>query len=120
MGLPAADFTFRVPVEVRKLHQDVTEAAVACRVLNADREVLGSGVSPLPFDPDTGDASTTLVVLVNVDEGHRPDQAKEWACYLSLRTEYGVGHPTRGSTHAYLQYEMNTTFRPSVSGSLSP
>lgn len=82
----AADFTFRVPVNIQdyeRLSSLPGGEAIVCEVIAPGSRTTGMGSTPLPISP-SGNLNTTVAVEVNVTPPARPQDATDYRCYFLL------------------------------------
>lgn len=92
----AADYTFKIPLQIQNLHEQATDVRVRCELWgkgpDGSRAKFGVAVSPkVPVDRQTGNVSATEVqVTFDVNrQSFDPRDATSCACELSVVTASG-------------------------------
>ncbi|MAE95205.1 MAG: hypothetical protein CL910_11145 [Deltaproteobacteria bacterium] len=81
-----ADFTIRVPVEVREVDPDFEDIGVACTVGNSGSPSTGFGSNATWRPLSGGSFVGTITVRVDVIEGRDPALVDRYSCHLQLRS----------------------------------
>lgn len=98
----SADFTFRIPFQLTKLHDDVSHVRVECRLFpnanpSPDGQSRAQGYKVI--DVSNNQLHTTVVLEVNATNTSFPPQSlKSYSCYFSLRKGQEGGAMAEGTT----------------------
>ena len=81
-GASAADFTFKIPVQVSNMDPSIT-ATVVCSVMDANVQAV-SAPFPVPLDNATGSFSGTITCEVNTAPKFPPQNALKYLASLNF------------------------------------
>jgi len=118
----APTITFNVPLQLTKLHQNVTEVSVQCVGTNqANAAVSMTGRSNSARPDANGNINQTVTVTVQSLAGKDLSTATKYSCALGIKF-VGVGdfgNPSPGSTHIELQPKAGTPFITQANGTIT-
>jgi putative cell wall-binding protein len=114
--------TFNVPLQLAKLHQNVTEVTVQCVCNNYNNAVVSTTGRSSSARPDAnGNINQTVTVTVQSLAGKDLSTATNYSCALGIKFVGvdGWGNPSTASTHVELQPKAGTTFVSQVYGTIT-
>ena len=114
--------TFRIPVQLQSLHQNVTEVSVqvVCNdQANAPVTITARSATLVP--DANGNINQTVTIIATALPGKDIANAKTYSAALGLKFTgvEGYGNPSTASTHIELQPKPGTTFVPQVYGNIT-
>jgi hypothetical protein len=118
----AAHFTFKVPVELHKLRNNVTNTLVQCVVYDENGGVIGQNGQSITINRQVGEFVTTLTIGVDADLGKSAFDARTYKCFLGLMQAIGANPPKQmpGPNNPNLDFQpaAGTPFINEVTGNL--
>ena len=118
----AAHFTFKVPVELHKLRNNVMNARFQCVVYDQNGGVIGQNGKTVSINRQTGEYTGTLTIAVNADLGKSAFDARSYKCFLGLMQAAGANPPKQlpGPNNPNLDFQPapGTPFIKEVTGTL--
>lgn len=118
----AAHFTFKVPVEMHKLRNNVMSAHFQCAVYDDKGAVVGQNGKTVSINRQTGEYVSTVVITVDAAPGKSAFDARNYKCFLGLMQAAGANPPKQlpgpGNPNIDFQPAANTAFVREISGNL--
>ena len=114
--------TFNVPLQLAKLHQNVTEVSVQCVGNNQTNDLVTSIVRSSSARPDAnGNINQIVTVTVPAQAGKDISAATKYSCTLWIKYVGldGWGQPGTSSTHVELQAKAGVPFVSEVTGNIN-
>lgn len=113
-----APYTFDVDVDVKELHERVSDLHVRCAVYG-EREGVALGQGDATQKVSDGAFQGAVRVAVSMSDGNAPEDALRYACRLRLILEgAGPAKPNPGSGEIALRPRRGPAFTPLISGDL--
>lgn len=85
-GVALADAQFMVPVNIKNANPQITKMGVTCRLLSANKAVLGGDQTEFALVNGAYQGTVTL----NAKVAAPSSQVKTWECYLTVRMANGT------------------------------
>jgi hypothetical protein len=118
----AAHFTFKVPVELHKLRENVMSARIQCVVYDGNGGVIGQEGKYVTINRQVGEYVSTVTIAFDADLGKSAFDARTYKCFLGLMQAAGANPPQQmpGPNNPNLDFQpaAGTAFVNEVTGNI--